>query len=171
MNERNSRPRGRSPMKRAPQDAALRRGTKRSSKRSAPRLNDDVKWMRRALVLAARGEAETNPNPMVGCVVVKAGRAVGEGHHQRAGGPHAEVTALERAGARARGATLYVNLEPCSHEGKRTPACVPRVAASGVRRVVVAMTDPNPRVLGRGIAQLRGAGLRVAHGVLSAPAR
>jgi diaminohydroxyphosphoribosylaminopyrimidine deaminase/5-amino-6-(5-phosphoribosylamino)uracil reductase len=108
---------------------------------------------------------------MVGCVVVTAGRVVGEGYHRRAGGPHAEVAALERAGAKARGGTLYANLEPCSHRGKRTPPCVPRVAGSGVRRVVVAMSDPNPRVQGRGIAQLRGAGLQVEYGVLAAPAQ
>lgn len=127
--------------------------------------------MRRALELAARGAGETNPNPLVGCVVVKAGRVVGEGHHRRAGGPHAEVVALARAGKSAKGATLYANLEPCSHRDKRTAPCVPRVVASGVRRVVVAMRDPNPRVHGRGLAQLRRAGLAVEPGVLAAPAR
>lgn len=134
-------------------------------------IRSDESWMRRALALAARGEGETNPNPMVGCVVVKAGRVVGEGYHRRAGGPHAEVAALEQAGEKARGATLYANLEPCSHRGKRTPPCAPDVAAAGVRRVVVAMRDPNPRVRGRGLALLRRAGLQVECGVLSAPAR
>src|SRR2546426_12831167 len=97
---------------------------------------EDVRWMRRALALAARGLGETNPNPVVGCVVVKGGRAVGEGFHARAGGPHAEVVALERAGVRARGATLYVTLEPCAHFG-RTPPCAPLVrdARSEERRV------------------------------------
>jgi diaminohydroxyphosphoribosylaminopyrimidine deaminase/5-amino-6-(5-phosphoribosylamino)uracil reductase len=156
-------------MKRAPEDAALRRGAKGSRPGAAPRSTDDERWMRRALALAARGEGETNPNPMVGCVVVNAGRIVGEGYHRRAGGPHAEVAALERAGQKARGGTLYTNLEPCSHRGKRTPPCVPCVLASGVRRVVVAMKDPNPRV--QGIAQLRRAGLQVEHGVLAVPAR
>src|SRR6266496_4115901 len=85
---------------------------------------EDVRWMRRALALAARGLGETNPNPVVGCVVVRGGRVVGEGFHARAGGPHAEVVALERAGARSRGATLYVTLEPCAHFG-RTPPCAP----------------------------------------------
>jgi diaminohydroxyphosphoribosylaminopyrimidine deaminase/5-amino-6-(5-phosphoribosylamino)uracil reductase len=126
--------------------------------------------MRRALELAARGEGEVNPNPLVGCVVVKGGRVVGEGYHRRAGGPHAEVEALRRAGRRARGATLYANLEPCSHEKKRTPPCAPHVAGSGLRRVVVAMRDPNPRVQGRGLALLRRAGLEVSRGVLAGAA-
>jgi diaminohydroxyphosphoribosylaminopyrimidine deaminase/5-amino-6-(5-phosphoribosylamino)uracil reductase len=121
--------------------------------------------MRRALALAARAAGETNPNPMVGCVVVKAGRIVGEGFHRRAGGPHAEIVALARAGARARGAALYLNLEPCSHEG-RTPPCAPRLVEAGVRRVVAAMRDPNPRVDGRGFALLRRAGIEVVEGVL-----
>jgi diaminohydroxyphosphoribosylaminopyrimidine deaminase/5-amino-6-(5-phosphoribosylamino)uracil reductase len=123
------------------------------------------RWMRRALELARRGEGETNPNPMVGCVVVKGGRIVGEGWHRRKGGPHAEVEALGKAGARARGATLYVNLEPCAHHG-RTPPCAEAVAAAGVREVVAAMRDPNPLVKGRGLARLRKAGIRVRNGVL-----
>lgn len=134
-------------------------------------MADDERWMRRALELAARGEGETNPNPMVGCLIVRAGRVVGQGYHRRAGGPHAERIALERAGDRARDATLYVNLEPCSHESKRTPPCAPRVAASGVRRVVAAMPDPNPRVRGRGFALLRRAGIGVESGVLGEAAR
>jgi diaminohydroxyphosphoribosylaminopyrimidine deaminase / 5-amino-6-(5-phosphoribosylamino)uracil reductase len=129
----------------------------------------DLRYMRRALELAARGEGETEPNPMVGCVVVRSGRVEGEGWHRRAGGPHAEVVALARAGRRARGATLYVSLEPCSHRG-RTPPCAPQVAAAGIARVVVAMRDPNPRVRGRGLAQLRAAGIDVETGVLAAEA-
>jgi len=121
--------------------------------------------MRRALRLAARGLGETNPNPVVGCVVVKGGRVVGEGFHQRAGGPHAEVVALERAGALARGATLYVNLEPCAHFGRTRP-CAPRLVAAGLRRVVVAIPDPNPQVAGRGLRLLRRSGLAVTRGVL-----
>ena len=133
-----------------------------------PRRDDEF-WMARALDLAERGRGETNPNPMVGCVVVKDGRAVGEGWHRRAGTDHAEVRALAQAGARARGATLYVNLEPCAHQG-RTPACAPRLAAAGVRRVVAAVRDPNPAVNGRGLARLRRAGVTVTTGVLESDA-
>jgi diaminohydroxyphosphoribosylaminopyrimidine deaminase/5-amino-6-(5-phosphoribosylamino)uracil reductase len=129
----------------------------------------DVRFMQRALSLARRGIGETNPNPMVGCVIVRQGEIVGEGYHRRAGGPHAEVEALRRAGSAARGGTLYVNLEPCAHHG-RTPPCAPQVAAAGVRRVVVASADPNPRVKGRGIAFLRRQGLSVSLGVLEAEA-
>jgi diaminohydroxyphosphoribosylaminopyrimidine deaminase/5-amino-6-(5-phosphoribosylamino)uracil reductase len=127
--------------------------------------------MRRALALAGRGLGQTNPNPVVGCVIVKAGRVLAEGFHARAGGPHAEVLALRKAGRRARGGTLYVTLEPCVHEAKRTPPCVPAVLASGVRRVVIALRDPNPEVNGRGIRTLRQAGLKVEVGVLEEEAR
>ncbi len=119
-----------------------------------------------ALRLAARARGATSPNPMVGAVVVAGKRIVGKGYHHRAGGAHAEILALRQAGPRARGATLYVTLEPCSHRNKRTPPCVPAVLASGLRRVVVAMPDPNPRVRGRGIRRLRRAGLRVDVGCL-----
>jgi diaminohydroxyphosphoribosylaminopyrimidine deaminase/5-amino-6-(5-phosphoribosylamino)uracil reductase len=126
--------------------------------------------MRRALRLAARGLGETNPNPVVGCVVVQRGRVVGEGWHRRAGGPHAEVLALDAAGPRARGAALYVTLEPCAHQG-RTPPCAPRVAAAGLARVVVAIRDPHPLVRGRGLAVLRRAGVPLELGVLADDAR
>ena len=126
--------------------------------------------MARALELARRGAGETNPNPLVGCVVVKRGRIVGEGWHRRAGGPHAEVDALRAAGLAARGATLYVNLEPCAHQG-RTPPCAPLVAASGVRRLVAAIADPNPLVRGRGFRLLRRAGVAVAVGEAAGEAR
>ncbi len=129
----------------------------------------DRELMRRALELAARGLGETNPNPAVGCVVAREGRVVGQGWHQRAGGPHAEVAALRQAGTRARGATLYVTLEPCAHFG-RTPPCAPLVRDSGVRRVVVAVGDPSPAVRGRGLALLRRAGIAVESGVLAAEA-
>lgn len=125
--------------------------------------------MRQALNLAERGLGETNPNPLVGAVVVREGRVVAEGFHARAGGPHAEVIALQRAGARARGATLYVNLEPCAHHG-RTPPCAPLVRDLRLARVVVAHADPNPLVHRRGIALLRRAGLLVETGVLAAEA-
>jgi len=126
--------------------------------------------MRRALRLAARGRGRTSPNPMVGAVVVKRGRAAGEGYHRRAGGPHAEVWALSRAGGAAEGATLYVSLEPCCHQG-RTPPCTEAVIESGVRRVVAAGVDPNPRVKGRGVRRLRRAGIEVTVGVLGEEAR
>lgn len=129
-------------------------------------MSDDERWMRRALELARRGEGETNPNPMVGCVIVKSGRVVGEGWHQRAGTPHAEVFALEAAGARAQGATAYLSLEPHAHQG-RTPPCAPRLVEAGVARVVVAAKDPNPRVMGRGLAILKRGGVRVTVGVLA----
>jgi diaminohydroxyphosphoribosylaminopyrimidine deaminase/5-amino-6-(5-phosphoribosylamino)uracil reductase len=125
---------------------------------------EDARWMARALELARRGLGETNPNPMVGCVLVKRGRVVGEGWHQRAGGPHAEVQALRAAGGAARGATAYVTLEPCAHQG-RTPPCAPALVQGGVRRVVAALRDPNPVVNGRGLAILRRAGMEVTVGV------
>jgi diaminohydroxyphosphoribosylaminopyrimidine deaminase/5-amino-6-(5-phosphoribosylamino)uracil reductase len=131
--------------------------------------HEDAFWMARALDLAERGRGETNPNPMVGCVVVKDDRVVGEAWHRRAGGPHAEVLALERAGAQARGATLYVNLEPCAHQG-RTPPCAPRLAAARLRRVVAAVRDPNPAVDGRGLALLRRSGVAVTAGVMESDA-
>jgi len=122
------------------------------------------RFMRRALELAERGRGVTSPNPMVGAVVVTPGGEVaGEGFHARAGGPHAEVEALRAAGARARGATLYVTLEPCSHHG-RTPPCAPAVIEAGVARVFAAIADPNPLVSGRGFAVLRAAGIEVVTG-------
>lgn len=117
-----------------------------------------------ALRLAALGRWTASPNPMVGAVVVADGVVVGRGHHQRAGGPHAEVVALEEAGERARGATLYVTLEPCSHQG-RTPPCVEAVKAAGVAEVVACHRDPDPRVAGAGFAALRAAGIEVKVGV------
>jgi diaminohydroxyphosphoribosylaminopyrimidine deaminase/5-amino-6-(5-phosphoribosylamino)uracil reductase len=126
----------------------------------------DAAFMALALRLAAKGRGRTHPNPMVGAVVVAKGRIVGQGWHRRAGGPHAEVPALRAAGRRARGATRYVTLEPCSHTDKRTPPCVPRIVASNVKRVVVAMRDPNPRVQGRGLSALRRAGISASVGCL-----
>ena len=127
----------------------------------------DAIYMAKALRLAARGRGQTSPNPMVGAVIVARDRVVGQGYHRRAGGPHAEVFALQTAGTRALGATLYVTLEPCSHTRKRTPPCVPTIIASGLRRIVVAMRDPNPLVKGRGIRRLRRAALDVSVGCLA----
>ena len=126
----------------------------------------DLRWLRRTLVLARRGAATVAPNPRVGAVVVRDGVVLAEGWHRRAGEPHAEIEALSQLpdGA-ARGATLYVNLEPCSHQG-RTPPCVPRVIESGVRRVVCCHRDPNPRVAGSGLDRLRAAGISVRSGLL-----
>jgi diaminohydroxyphosphoribosylaminopyrimidine deaminase / 5-amino-6-(5-phosphoribosylamino)uracil reductase len=126
----------------------------------------DAIFMRRALELAERGRGLTSPNPMVGAVVVRDGEIVGEGFHTRAGAPHAEVEALKTAGARSRGATLYVTLEPCNHQG-RTPPCAPAVLASGVARVVAAIADPNPFVAGGGAAALRNSGVPVETGLLA----
>jgi diaminohydroxyphosphoribosylaminopyrimidine deaminase/5-amino-6-(5-phosphoribosylamino)uracil reductase len=130
----------------------------------------DREFMARALALAEQGLFTTTPNPRVGCVVVRGGRVVGEGFHERAGEPHAEVNALGAAGSRAQGATVYVNLEPCSHHG-RTPPCTEALVAAGVRRVVVAMGDPNPKVSGQGFAALRAAGIEVDVGLLEDEAR
>ncbi|HEY8515685.1 MAG TPA: bifunctional diaminohydroxyphosphoribosylaminopyrimidine deaminase/5-amino-6-(5-phosphoribosylamino)uracil reductase RibD [Candidatus Binatia bacterium] len=124
----------------------------------------DVEHMRHALALARRGLGRTRPNPPVGAVVVRGGRVVGTGWHKRAGTAHAEVIALAAAGKEARDATLYLTLEPCTHTG-RTPPCAPQVIASGVKRVVIAVPDPNPVVRRRGIAMLRRAGIQVETGL------
>lgn len=125
----------------------------------------DEEYMATALSLAKKAKGHTAPNPMVGAVVVKHDVIVGQGYHHKAGGPHAEVYALDEAGENAVGATLYVTLEPCAHYGK-TPPCAKRVIASGVSRVVIGMVDPNPLVAGKGIAMLRDAGIQVEVGVL-----
>lgn len=130
----------------------------------------DRVYMARAIRLATRGLYTTEPNPRVGCVIVKDGRVVGEGWHRRAGQPHAEPLALAAAGDAARGATAYVTLEPCCHHG-RTPPCTEALLAAGVARVVVAMTDPNPLVAGSGLDRLRAAGVAVGQGLLEAEAR
>ncbi|MCZ4672905.1 bifunctional diaminohydroxyphosphoribosylaminopyrimidine deaminase/5-amino-6-(5-phosphoribosylamino)uracil reductase RibD [Citrobacter sedlakii] len=127
-------------------------------------MQDEI-YMARALKLAARGRFTTHPNPNVGCVIVKEGEIVGEGYHHRAGEPHAEVHALRMAGEKAKGATAYVTLEPCSHHG-RTPPCCDALIAAGVSRVVAAMQDPNPQVAGRGLYRLQQAGIDVSHGLM-----
>jgi diaminohydroxyphosphoribosylaminopyrimidine deaminase/5-amino-6-(5-phosphoribosylamino)uracil reductase len=126
--------------------------------------------MARALRLAEQGRFTTQPNPHVGCVIVRDGRIVGEGFHQRAGEPHAEIHALHAAGDQARGADVFVSLEPCNHFG-RTPPCVDALIAAGVRKVVVAMEDPNPQVAGQGLARLRAAGIEVECGLMQAQAQ
>lgn len=131
---------------------------------------DDARYMARALVLARRGLYTTDPNPRVGCVIVRDGRVVGEGWHVRAGEPHAEILALAVAGDQARGATVYLTLEPCCHHG-RTPPCSEALIAAGVARVVAAMEDPNPKVAGKGFAALAAHGILVEHGLMAAEAQ
>ena len=132
-------------------------------------MSDESRFMARAIALAWEGQGYVEPNPMVGCVIVKNGRVVGEGRHRRYGGPHAEPNALGMAERRARGATLYVTLEPCCHFGK-TPPCVDAIVRAGVRRVVAAIRDPNPLVAGRGVEKLRRAGIEVRVGLMRAEA-
>lgn len=131
---------------------------------------DDARHMRTAIALGARGLGRVWPNPAVGCVIVKDGAVVGRGWTRPGGRPHAETVALAQAGAAARGAVAYVSLEPCAHHG-RTPPCAEALVAAGVARVVTALTDPDPRVAGRGHAILRAAGIAVIEGVAAAEAR
>nr|PZN03611.1 MAG: bifunctional diaminohydroxyphosphoribosylaminopyrimidine deaminase/5-amino-6-(5-phosphoribosylamino)uracil reductase RibD [Pseudomonadota bacterium] len=133
-------------------------------------MSSDHDCMRRALQLAARGLSTTTPTPRAGCVIVRDGAIVGEGFHERAGEPHAEVLALRAAGERARGATVYLTLEPCAHYG-RTPPCADALIEAGVARVVAAMRDPNPRVAGGGFEKLRAAGIAVETGLMEEQAR
>ena len=122
--------------------------------------------MRRALELAGKAAGRTSPNPMVGAVIVKNGRVIAEGYHKKAGRPHGEIEALRKAGKRARGAQLFVNLEPCCHQG-RTPPCTDTILESGLKEVYVGMRDPNPQVSGKGIRQLKRAGIVVHTGLLN----
>ena len=131
---------------------------------------NDEQWMKRVLLLAEAGRGRTSPNPMVGAVLVKRGKVVGEGYHARIGEAHAEIVALRQAGEKAGGAVLYLNLEPCTHHG-RTPPCAPQVVNAGVKRVVIGMEDPNPAVNGKGIETLRRSGLDVKVGVLGKECR
>ena len=126
----------------------------------------DEEYMRQALSLAQYATGRTSPNPMVGAVIVREGRVVGQGWHKQAGTPHAEINALQQAGELAKGATIYVTLEPCSHHG-RTGPCADALILAGITRVIVAMADPNPLVAGQGINKLRKAGIEVVEGVLS----
>ena len=133
-------------------------------------MNEDEIYMRRALRQAEGGRGRVSPNPLAGAVVVHAGRILGEGAHLQVGGPHAEVNALDQAGGRARGATLYCTLEPCSFHG-RTPPCSQALIRAGIKRLVCAMQDPDPRVNGAGLRHLRDAGMAVEVGLLEAHAR
>ncbi|MEC7641600.1 MAG: bifunctional diaminohydroxyphosphoribosylaminopyrimidine deaminase/5-amino-6-(5-phosphoribosylamino)uracil reductase RibD [Nitrospinota bacterium] len=128
-------------------------------------MKQDEHFMQRALSLAEKGAGQTSPNPLVGAVVVKKGQIVGEGYHKKAGLPHAEIEALRKAGKRAKGARMYVNLEPCCHRGK-TPPCTKAILASGIRQVVIGMRDPNPLVQGKGVRWLKKNGIEVIPGVL-----
>ena len=142
-----------------------------SKKRSFSRRSElfDADLMQRAIALAGRGEGRVEPNPMVGCVIARNGRVLGEGYHRRFGGPHAEIAALRLCRDSPRGATVYVSLEPCCHHGK-TPPCTEALIRAGVKRVVVAVRDPHPAVAGGGIKRLRAAGISVRCGVGAEPA-
>lgn len=130
----------------------------------------DIKFMKEALLLASKSEGLTSPNPLVGAVIVKGNKIIGRGYHKRAGSKHAEILAIESAGRRAKGATLYINLEPCVHYG-RTPPCAPEVIKAGIKRTVVAMQDPNPLVNGKGIDKLKKEGVKVQTGILEEKAK
>ncbi|MDX1946175.1 MAG: bifunctional diaminohydroxyphosphoribosylaminopyrimidine deaminase/5-amino-6-(5-phosphoribosylamino)uracil reductase RibD [Pirellulaceae bacterium] len=133
-------------------------------------FDEDLRFMRRAIELARRGQGYVEPNPMVGCVIVRDGQMVGEGWHQRFGGPHAEIEALLAAGTQAAGGTMYVTLEPCCHYGK-TPPCTEAIVPAGIKRVVVAMRDPFPQVAGGGLKQLADARIDVELGLGEEEAR
>ena len=132
---------------------------------------DERYFMNRALTLAARAKGMTSPNPMVGAVMVRNGRVIAEDYHRRPGTPHAEPLAITKAGDKAKSSVLYVNLEPCCHTDKRTPPCTAEIIRAGIKRVVLAMKDPNPKVSGKGIKELREAGIEVISGVLEEKAR
>lgn len=127
--------------------------------------------MQITLDLAAKGKGKTSPNPMVGAVIVKGGKVIAKGYHRKAGTPHAEIVALKKAGPLSRGATLYVNLEPCCHTEKRTPPCTKAIIKSGIKKVVTAMIDPNPNVSGMGIRELQKAGIKTEIGVMETEAK
>jgi diaminohydroxyphosphoribosylaminopyrimidine deaminase/5-amino-6-(5-phosphoribosylamino)uracil reductase len=128
-------------------------------------MSDEI-FMKKALTLAARGKGRTSPNPMVGAVIVKSGKIIASDYHKKAGDPHAEVLVLKTAGKRAKGATLYVSLEPCCHIDKKTPPCTRAIIRSGIKKVVAAMIDPNPKVSGMGLKELRKAGIETVSGIM-----
>jgi diaminohydroxyphosphoribosylaminopyrimidine deaminase/5-amino-6-(5-phosphoribosylamino)uracil reductase len=127
-------------------------------------------FMQKTLELAAKGKGKTSPNPLVGAVIVKGGKIVAEGYHKKAGTPHAEIVALKKAGPLSKGATLFVNLEPCCHTEKRTPPCTKAIISSGIKKVIAAMIDPNPNVAGMGMRELNKAGIETEVGVMEAEA-
>ncbi|MEK6528346.1 MAG: bifunctional diaminohydroxyphosphoribosylaminopyrimidine deaminase/5-amino-6-(5-phosphoribosylamino)uracil reductase RibD, partial [Nitrospirota bacterium] len=127
--------------------------------------------MQRALALAVKGKGRTSPNPAVGAVIVKNNKIIAKGYHKKAGTPHAEILSLKKAGAKARGATLYVNLEPCCHTGKKTPPCTKAIIKAGIKKVVTAMIDPNSKVSGRGIRELQNAGIETKVGIMRTEAK
>ena len=131
----------------------------------------DTIFMKKALALAAKAKGRTSPNPMVGAVLVKGGNIIGAGYHKQAGTPHAEILALNKAGQNAKKATLYVTLEPCCHTEKKTPPCTKEIIRSKVSKVVIAMTDPNPKVSGKGISELKGAGIQTQVGIMEPEAK
>jgi diaminohydroxyphosphoribosylaminopyrimidine deaminase/5-amino-6-(5-phosphoribosylamino)uracil reductase len=131
----------------------------------------DEQYIKRTLRLAAKAQGMTNPNPMVGAILVKHGVILSEDFHRKAGTPHAEALAIAQAGEKAKGSTLYVNLEPCCHTAKRTPPCTREIIRADIKKVVIAMKDPNPRVSGAGIAELESAGIEVITGILEDRAR
>ncbi len=128
-------------------------------------------FMKKALALAAKGKGRTSPNPMVGAVIVKNGKVIAADYHRKAGTPHAEIRALKKAGNKARGADLYINLEPCCHTEKRTPPCTKAIIESGIKKVVTAMIDPNPEVSGKGLEELHTAGIKTETGIMEAEAK
>ncbi|HEW81509.1 MAG TPA: bifunctional diaminohydroxyphosphoribosylaminopyrimidine deaminase/5-amino-6-(5-phosphoribosylamino)uracil reductase RibD, partial [Nitrospirae bacterium] len=127
--------------------------------------------MQRALELANKAKGRTSPNPMVGAVIVKGYRIISEGYHKKAGTPHAEIVALKKAGNKAKDATMFVTLEPCCHTDKRTPPCTKAIIASGIKKVIIATNDPNPKVSGKGIKELRKAGIETEVGILRSEAK
>src|SRR4030043_942018 len=132
---------------------------------------DDEFYIKRALKLAAKAQGMTNPNPLVGAIIVKDGKLISEDFHRKAGDRHAEVLAIEKAGKNARGSTLYVNLEPCSHTEKRTPPCTKAILNAGIKKVIIGMEDPNPKVSGKGISELQSADIFVKSGILEDEAK
>lgn len=134
-------------------------------------MNEHILFMKKAISLAKKGNWKTSPNPMVGAVVVKDGRIISTGYHKKAGLPHAEAEAIKNAKESLNGATLYVNLEPCCHRDKRTPPCTDEIIKSGIKKVVIAMRDPNPKVNGKGIEVLKENGIEVVEGILEEEAK